>query len=113
MKTVREYLIRRTRTMKAIVYVGCGALLAFVVLRGVLSRLQISCIGFGGGLAVALIAIVATKLIFPFACRQCGKGLGRLPSRERAKEVTRALMSAEGMGSCPHCGASFDVPLLS
>jgi len=93
--------------MTTVIYAGGGALALFVVLHRGSNPWAF---GFFGGLAVALVALLVSKLLFPFACPQCGKGLGRVP-REKFAKVTQDLRSVEGIAACPHCGSSFDVPM--
>jgi hypothetical protein len=110
-ETIRQYLKRRNRMLKAITYTGLGAIVVYGLLHEEMTHLQLSEIAFVGSLAVALIALIAVRVIYPFACPQCGKGLGNRVPRKLVQKVVRDMNSKGGLGACPHCGTSFDVPM--
>lgn len=111
METVREYLKRRARRMKVVIYVGLGiVVLTNVLYHERMAGLQFYARTIGATLVVAAVAYL-TSGMYRFRCPQCGKGLRNIRPRARSTELGHALMSPEGIGACPHCGASFDVPM--
>lgn len=113
MLTIRQYLKRRNRLIKAIVYVGLSAIVVYGLMHERMNRLEWMGIAFLGAIVVAVISLIVVNLVFPFVCPECGKGLSlrRGMTIAQSKEAGRQLNSAEGLGACPHCGASFDVPM--
>ena len=94
--------------MKRIVWIGLIPLATYLVLDDRLTIVQRIVITTLGAIVIWVIAVAFST--GRFACPRCGKGLFKVP-RGAARDVAAKLKSQEGLGACPHCGASFDVSI--
>jgi predicted RNA-binding Zn-ribbon protein involved in translation (DUF1610 family) len=109
MTTVRDELKRRNRLMKQVIGLG----LAMTAMLVALFRRDLDTVHLFAWVLVGAIVTGTMGYLCGssrFACPNCGKGLRKIP-RELLPKVVSELNSAEGLTACPHCGASFDVPM--
>lgn len=117
MLTIRQFLKRRKRALSAIYVAGWAAILAAVLVYKAkmnLNLAEIILVAIAGTIAmqafIAQAAVVVLMRFLTLPCPRCGKSLRQLP-RALVRKVAKELASKEGIAACPHCGASFDVPM--
>jgi predicted RNA-binding Zn-ribbon protein involved in translation (DUF1610 family) len=112
MPTIREYLKQRNRVTNVIIWAGCGLTLVLLVFeRHALTKAQINLWSWGGVATTAAVAILYSLSGRRFLCPQCGKRVLKAKRGPKFWETVERYNSAEGLAACPHCGASFDVPM--
>jgi predicted RNA-binding Zn-ribbon protein involved in translation (DUF1610 family) len=108
MPTIREYLKAQNRRMKVKIWIGLGAVVAVGMFIPQATQ-HAALWAFCGALAVAAFAILTSRTR-RFKCPNCGNVVTSV-RRSEAMRVTAAMNGPEGLGACPHCGTSFDVPM--